>query len=304
MTTSTARQLNWVNLVFLITAHLLAVAAVLWMVFDTFSWWTLGLGLLWLELCSLSITAGYHRLFSHRAYKAAGWFRFVTLLFGAASIQNSALAWSRGHRLHHAFTDTDKDPYNAKKGFLWSHVGWVVHRVPAVEGPSIKDLESDPLVMWQHRNYVLIATVVGALIPLALGFLWGDPIGALLVAGFLRLVVQWHMTFTINSLAHMVGTQPYSRKNTARDSSLIALISWGEGYHNFHHRFPSDYRNGVRWWHFDPTKWLVWGLSKVRQTKGLRRTPDHVIERAKETRDAEPTPLVTPAVALSSENRA
>jgi stearoyl-CoA desaturase (delta-9 desaturase) len=117
--------------------------------------------------------------------------------------------------------------------------------------------------------------------PLALGFLWGDPIGALLVAGFLRLALQWHATFAVNSFAHWIGTQPYSTANSARDSVWTAIISMGEGYHNFHHRFQADYRNGVRWYHFDPTKWFVWTLEKVGLTSDLRRASRESIERAK-----------------------
>ena len=282
MTIAAGRKLNWTNTIFLATAHGLAVGGILWLVFGTFSWWTLGLGLLWLELCSISITAGYHRLFAHRAYRAHAWFRAVVLFFGAASVQNSAIAWSADHRRHHTFTDTGKDPYNAKRGFWWSHMGWVLHKkAPAhVEPSRVKDLESDRLVAFQHCHYVPLAVFSGALLPLGLGFLWGDPIGAILVVGFLRLVVQWHMTFTINSLAHMVGSQPYSTRNTSRDSWLIALISWGEGYHNFHHRFGSDYRNGVRWWQFDPTKWMIWTLEKLGAVWDLRRTSPTVIRRA------------------------
>ena len=122
---------------------------------------------------------------------------------------------------------------------------------------------------------------MGALLPMAIGLAWGDAIGALLVVGFLRLVVQWHSTFCINSIAHMIGQPTYNPACTARDSWLVALFTWGEGYHSFHHRFQADYRNGHRWFHFDPTKWAVWALSKLRATRDLRRTPDEMIARAR-----------------------
>ncbi len=282
MTTAAAqRKLNWTNTIFLAVAHLAAIAGIVWMATGHFHWQTIVLAIVWLECCSISITAGYHRLFSHRAYKAAAWWRGFLLLFGAASVQNSALAWSKDHRCHHTFTDTDKDPYNAQEGFWWSHVGWVLYEGVEVEGaPRTTDLENDRLVMLQHKYYVPLAVLMGAVLPAALGGLWGDAIGGLLVAGFLRLVVQWHMTFTINSLAHMVGSQPYSTRNSSRDSWIIALISKGEGYHNFHHRFQADYRNGVRWWQFDPTKWLLWTFDKLGVVSDLRRTPKATIRRA------------------------
>jgi stearoyl-CoA desaturase (delta-9 desaturase) len=208
--------------------------------------------------------------------------RAFYLLFGAAAVQNSALKWSADHRIHHARTDTSEDPYNIRRGFWWAHMGWVFHKDPRpVDVRRVKDLAADPLVRWQDRYYIPIAILLGAALPLAIGFAWGDPIGALLVAGFLRLVVQWHATGAVNSVTHRFGTQPYSRRNSARDSSLAALITLGEGYHNFHHRFQIDYRNGVRWWHFDPTKWFVWSLSRVGLARDLRRTPPEEIRRAR-----------------------
>jgi len=282
MATTTKLRLNWTNTLFLATAHLAAVAGILWMIFGRFSWWTVGLAALWMALCSVSITGGYHRLFAHRAFRASAWVRSLFLLFGAAGVQNSALLWSGDHRRHHSFTDTDKDPYNAKRGFWWSHIGWVFFDGDRPEHDDrVKDLRDDRLVMWQHKLYVPLAFLMGALLPMALGLAWGDPIGALLVAGFLRLTLQWHMTFSINSLAHMVGSPRYNPDSTARDSWLIALFSWGEGYHSFHHRFQADYRNGYRWFHFDPTKWAVWSLAKLGAARNLRRTPLASITKAR-----------------------
>lgn len=275
-------EIDWVNSSFIVTAHLLALWAVLHMIFVQFSWWTVGLALFYMAACSVSITGGYHRLFSHPTYKAAKPLKLFYLLFGAASVQNSALKWSADHRIHHTRTDTDEDPYNILRGFLWAHVGWVLHKDGEVDLSRVKDLSADPLVAFQHRWYIPLALVMGALLPLGLGLLWGDALGALLVAGFLRLVIQWHATFSVNSFAHYVGKRPYSRTSSARDSFFTALVTLGEGYHNFHHRFQSDYRNGVRWHHFDPTKWWVWTLSKVGVCWDLKRVPKEVIERARQ----------------------
>jgi len=278
---------DWTNIVFVGIAHLLALGAVAWLLFVGASPWTLGLGAVWFALCGVAITGGYHRLFAHPTYKAVRAVRAFYLCFGAASVQNSALKWAADHRVHHAKTDRDEDPYNIRRGFWWAHMGWVFHQDvrtadgPAKESHGVKDLASDALVRWQDRHYVLIALVFGAVLPGLLGLLWGDPIGALLVAGFLRLVVQWHATGAVNSFSHRFGTQPFCRENSARDSSLAALLTLGEGYHNFHHRFQIDYRNGVRWWHFDPTKWFVWTLARIGLAGGLRRTPRETIERVR-----------------------
>jgi stearoyl-CoA desaturase (delta-9 desaturase) len=277
-----SQRVDWKNLLFLAAGHLLAVGAILWLVFVRASPWTIGPGFLWFALCGVGITGGYHRLFAHPTYRAHPGLRLFYLLFGAAAVQNSALKWSADHRIHHSKTDREEDPYNIRRGFWWAHIGWVLYRDPQeIDLRSVRDLSSDPLIAWQDRHYVSLAVVFCGLLPLALGFLWGDPIGALLVAGFLRLVLQWHATFAVNSFAHWIGTQPYSTTNSARDSVWTALISMGEGYHNFHHRFQADYRNGVRWYHFDPTKWFVWTMEKLGVTSDLRRVPVAAIERAR-----------------------
>lgn len=282
--TAPAEKINWSNLTMMVFFHLLAAVAILYMVFVKFSWPTVGLSLVWLACCGFSITGGYHRLFAHPTYRCIWPLKMFHLLFGAASVQNSALAWSSDHRIHHKHTDHDADPYNIKKSFWWAHIGWIFyesHSRPAGYS-NVKDLVADPLVAWQEKYYVPLALFMGSLAPMLIAMLWGDPIGGLLVAGILRLVLQYHFTFSINSLAHVVGHQPYSRANSARDSFFTAFLTLGEGYHNYHHRFPIDYRNGVRFYHFDPTKWVLNACSWVGITRDLRRTPDEIVQRAVE----------------------
>ncbi|MBC8330107.1 MAG: fatty acid desaturase [Planctomycetes bacterium] len=277
------KRIDWVNTTFIASTHLIAVFAVVYLAAIHFSWWTLGLGLLWGPLCGVSITGGYHRLFSHRTYRATWIVRAFYLFFGAGAFQNSVLKWSVDHRIHHRHVDGDKDPYNIEKGFWWAHVGWILFRAEdQVDLSQAKDLWNDRLVRFQHRFYLPIAVTSGFILPGLIGMLWGDPLGAVLVAGFLRLALIWNATFSINSVAHVLGSRPYSLANSARDSIVTALISLGEGYHNFHHRFQSDYRNGIRWYHYDPTKWWLWTLSKVRLVKDLKRVPREAIEAARQ----------------------
>ncbi len=272
---------DWTNIIFISLAHALALFAVVYLITIRFSWWTIVLGLLWFGLCGLAITAGYHRLFAHPTYKARAILRLLYVLFGAASFQNSALRWSADHRRHHARTDSDEDPYNIVRGFWWAHIGWVLKQDERRDLRAVGDLQTDTLLRFQDRQFVLLAILVGLVLPAALGLLWRDPLGALLVAGMLRLVLQWHATFAVNSMAHTVGLQPFSKKSSARDSFWTALFTLGEGYHNFHHRFQLDYRNGVRLYHFDPTKWFIWILSKVGVTWDLRRTPAPLIQQTR-----------------------
>lgn len=272
-------QIDWINSATLILIHLLAVAAIVYLAMVECSLWTLGLGLLWFASSGMSITGGYHRLFAHRSYRTRGIVRAFYLLFGAAAVQNSALRWCADHRRHHSHTDRDDDPYDARRGFFWSHIGWVMFQPDHPRDMGlVHDLRADPLVRFQNRYYVPLAILMVAVVPACIGLSWGDPIGALLVAGFLRLVAQWHATFSVNSFAHILGSQPFTTRNSSRDSFLTAILTLGEGYHNYHHAFQHDYRNGICWHHYDPTKWTLWTLDMVGLASNLRRVPNATIE--------------------------
>ncbi len=231
----------------------------------------------------ISITAGYHRLWSHNAYKASALVRFGYAIFGAATVQNSILAWVSGHRTHHRHVDdNERDPYSAGRGLWFSHLGWMLRNYPSgkEDFSNVKDLERDKIVMWQHNHYVPITLVMNFGPPLLLGWLTGDYLAHFLLIGFARLVFTHHTTFFINSLAHYWGKRPYTDDNSARDNGILAFFTYGEGYHNYHHRFQLDYRNGIRWWHFDPTKWLIWSLSKLGLASSLKRVPGITIREA------------------------
>ncbi len=231
----------------------------------------------------VSITGGYHRLWAHRTYEAHWTLRLFFMIFGTMSLQNSAFAWCSGHRTHHLnVDDVDRDPYSIKRGFWFAHIGWMLRDYPSgkKDFSNIPDLRRDPLLQFQHRFYVPLVLITNFGFPLAAGWLVGDVWGTFILAGVLRLVVSQHVTFFINSLAHMWGSRPYTDENTARDNPFLAFVTYGEGYHNFHHIFAHDYRNGVRWWQFDPTKWIIASLQYVGVTRRLKRTPPFQIQRA------------------------
>jgi stearoyl-CoA desaturase (delta-9 desaturase) len=276
-------SINWTNLTFLAGTHAVAVlGTAAYLTLRGPSWAAVGIAAAWFLACGLSMTAGYHRLFSHGSYEAHPAVRAFFLFFGAAQFENSALKWSVDHRRHHSKTDQDEDPYNAKKGFWWSHFVWILfHDGRQWPVDAHRDLTADRLVMLQHRFYVPLAAFGCFVLPTALGALLGDAWGALILAGFFRLVVLHHSTFCVNSVAHAIGRQPYSDRDTARDSFVTALLTLGEGYHNYHHRFPADYRNGVRYWQFDPTKWAIRLMSFVGLTRDLKRVSDARILKAR-----------------------
>lgn len=277
----------WRNVILMSLVHLGAATAIVYLAAIHFSWWTLGFAAAWGICCGLSITGGYHRLFSHATYKASAPLRLFYLLFGAASAQDSAMKWSADHRRHHAFTDKDRDPYSVERGFFWAHMGWIMCRPLEKDGSSfVRDLAQDKLVRLQHRFYWPLALLIGFVVPAAIASAWGDALGGFLVAGCLRLTVQWHATFSVNSFAHLIGERPYAHDSSARDSMLVAFMTLGEGYHNFHHRFQHDYRNGVHWYQFDPTKWWIWSASRVGLAKGLRRVSRERLQAARDAASA------------------
>jgi stearoyl-CoA desaturase (delta-9 desaturase) len=248
--------------------------------FDGFEWtWFIVL----LALNEIAITAGYHRLWAHRSYQASKPLQIFWMLFGAMALQNSILVWASMHRVHHRHVDdVDLDPYSARRGLWFSHIGWMLRNYPSgkLDLRNARDLEANPIVMFQHRYYLQIALAMNLGVPLLLGLWHGDIWGALLLPGLLRLVVSHHMTFFINSLAHFWGRRPYTIENTARDNDLLAFFTFGEGYHNYHHLFQWDYRNGVRWWQYDPTKWTIALTSWLGLAWDLKRVPEFQIRKA------------------------
>ncbi len=248
-------------------------SAALWIIFAVF-----------LIANGMAITGGYHRLLAHRAYEAHWILRVVYLLFGTMALQNSAWAWCSGHRQHHLnVDDNDKDPYSANRGFWFSHIGWMLrdYTSGANDFSNIPDLKRDPMLAFQHRYYAALAIGINFGLPILIGWALGDVWGGFLLVGVARLCLSHHITFFINSLAHIWGTRPYTDDNSARDNPVLAFMTYGEGYHNFHHIFAHDYRNGVRWWQWDPTKWMIATFSWVGLAKRLKRTPAFQIQRAR-----------------------
>jgi stearoyl-CoA desaturase (delta-9 desaturase) len=285
MTTRTPR--SWLNTLFLLgTLGLALILVPLKLSLQGLRWSEVGVLLVMYSLTGLAITVGYHRLFSHRAFQAAWPLRLAVLLLGAAAFQNSALAWCSDHRHHHRFVDDpERDPYPVRRGFWYAHWLWVME---GGERPydGVADLERDPLVRWQRRYHFWIGGAVAALPVLAVGLATGNVLGQLVMGLLLRIVLTHHSTFLINSAAHWFGTQPYTDANSARDNVLLAPFTFGEGYHNFHHMWQWDYRNGPRWYQWDPAKWLIAAFAWVGLARGLRRVPDTAIQRARVSMEA------------------
>ncbi|MBT8060765.1 MAG: fatty acid desaturase [Gammaproteobacteria bacterium] len=276
---------NWSVTVVLGLTFLAAVTVVPWYgIVYGYSAWAWIFFAISLVANGIGIGSGYHRLWSHRTYKAHPVLKWFLAVMGGMALQNSIIVWSARHRIHHRdVDDNDKDPYSIGRGFWFAHIGWMLRDYPSgeVDYSVVRDLEQDPVAAWQHRWYWTLVWVTNAAVPLALGWLVGDLWGVFLLAGVLRLVVNHHVTFFINSLAHMWGRQPYTDENSARDQHLLALITYGEGYHNYHHMFQSDYRCGIRWWHLDINKWFISTCALLGLARDRKRAPNFKVLRAR-----------------------
>lgn len=235
-------------------------------------------------ITGLSITVGYHRLFAHRAFRAAWPVRAATLLFGAGAFENSCLEWSGEHRRHHDEDDRDAGAHDGRRGMLATLLSpGLIKLAPVKPFTNVQDLEADPWVMAQHRHAHLLGVLVSLAAPFGAGYaLGGLPLAwaMLLVPGVLRVTGMRLCAFLIHRVCHSIGRRPYSKTHSGRDNWVCSLFTFGEGYHNFHHAFQSDYRNGVKWWQFDPTKWAIRTLEWLGLASDLRRTPDSLIRSA------------------------
>ncbi|CDK25457.1 unnamed protein product [Kuraishia capsulata CBS 1993] len=236
-------------------------------------------------LSCLAVTAGYHRYWAHRTFQTH---RFVAYLFaavGAGAGIGPAKWWCGSHRAHHRYCDTQRDPSNIRRGFWYSHFGWMllIHhpKVQKAIHEFDEDLGRDPVVVWQYDNYARLVILYGFAVPTAVAAFWmSDLWGGLVYAGLWRMVLVQQTMFAFNSLAHCVGSQPLDNRRSPRNAWLLSLITFGEGNHNFHHEFSSDYRNGYEWYNLDPAKWAIYLLSLIGMTWDLHRVSKDYINQS------------------------
>jgi stearoyl-CoA desaturase (delta-9 desaturase) len=275
------KHVNWLNVYFIGGIPLIGCIAA---AFTPLRWQTAVWAVLYYFFTGLGITAGYHRLWAHKSYNARRPFELFLALTGGGAVEGSIRWWSRDHRAHHRYTDTTKDPYSVRKGLLYSHLGWMIMKQnpKRIGRTDISDLNENPIVVWQHKNYVFVALGMGLVFPALLAsLLWNDFWGGLVYAGILRVFFVQQATFCVNSLAHWLGDQPFDDRNSPRDHVITALVTLGEGYHNFHHEFPSDYRNAIEWWQYDPTKWFIWTAKKLGLAYNLKQFRSNEIEKGR-----------------------
>jgi stearoyl-CoA desaturase (delta-9 desaturase) len=221
----------------------------------------------------LGISLGYHRYFAHRTFKTSRAFQLVLALWSMLSAQRGVLWWAAHHRNHHRYSDDEGDVHSpARTGFFWSHVGWIISgRNDRTRVEVIRDMARFPELVWLDRHQYLPAIALGATLFLAGG------LPALVWGMLVSTVILWHATFSINSVAHVIGRRVYPTTDTSRNNTWLALLTGGEGWHNNHHYFCSSARLGFHWWQYDPVWWVIVALERVGLVWDVHRVPDHAL---------------------------
>jgi stearoyl-CoA desaturase (Delta-9 desaturase) len=247
----------------------------------------------------LGVTVGFHRHFTHRAFKTKRWVRGTLAILGSAAIEGPVISWVADHRKHHAFSDQEGDPHSphvdhgggwsgALKGLLYAHVGWLfIHTHRGSKERYAPDLLKDPLIRWVDRTFVAWVGV-GLLVPFALGYLIGGSLHAALTAllwgGAVRMLVVHHVTYSINSLCHFFGRQAFDTNDESRNLMWLAPFTFGEAWHNNHHAFPTSFEHGFRRWQLDPSRAVIRTLERLGLAWDVVRiSPERQARKALET---------------------
>ncbi len=251
--------LAWPTILWMVFVHAGALAAPFY-----FSWSGLGICLLlhWMT-GGLGICLCYHRLLTHRSFQVPRPIEYILTLLGALATQGSALEWVGAHRIHHRFSDEPEDPHSPRDGHFWSHMLWTMWRSEATNGPSmwrqyVPDLAADRFHRFLHHTHIVWALALGAGLYLLGGMSW------LVWGAFVRTVLVYHSTWFVNWACHVWGYQRYATRDQSRNLWWVALVTYGEGWHNNHHAFQRSARHGVRWWEIDLTYWTIRLMALVR----------------------------------------
>lgn len=258
----------------------------LYQLFTTATWasvaWTL---FLWM-VSGVGITAGPHRLWSHKSYKAKAPLKAILVAMNCVAFQNDIIEWSRDHRCHHKWTDTDADPHNINRGFFFSHMGWLLmkkHPLVIEKGRTLdmSDLESEPILAFQRKYYLPLVAIFCFLLPTAIPvYFWGESAWiAFCTAALFRYCLNLHATWFINSAAHTFGYKPYDVNIKATESMLTTLTAWGEGGHNYHHTFPQDYRTSEMMGVFNFSRLFIEFFAKIGWAYDLKTMDEATVQR-------------------------
>ena len=268
-------SINWVTTFFMTLIHVGAVAA-----FFFFEWTALLVAIFLLFVGgSLGIGMGYHRLLTHRGYKTPKWVEYFLTTCGTLALEGGPIFWVATHRVHHRYSDRLGDPHSPRDGAWWSHIGWILlgkglHQDTRTLAKYVPDLAKDPFHIWMTRYHYVPQVALAFL----LYFIGGLPM--LLWGTFLRVAVGLHITWLVNSATHMWGSRRYPTRDDSTNNFLIAMITFGEGWHNNHHAHPTSARHGLTWWEFDINWYGIWVLRTLGLAKDIKiaKLPERVTE--------------------------
>ncbi|XP_074039157.1 acyl-CoA Delta-9 desaturase [Leptinotarsa decemlineata] len=244
-------------------------------------------------ITGFGITAGAHRLWSHRAYKAKWPLRLILVILFTVTGQRHVYAWALDHRVHHKYSETDADPHNAKRGFFFSHVGWLVltphpNVVEKRKSVDMSDLEADPIVMWQKKLYPPLFLIFNILLPVLIPVhYWNENLWISFWINFtMRFTITLNIAFFVNSVAHMWGQKPYDKNISPVENLAVSLAALGEGWHNYHHVFPWDYKTGELGNAYNPSTTFIDFFAKLGWAYELKSVSKNMIlRRAEKTGD-------------------
>jgi stearoyl-CoA desaturase (delta-9 desaturase) len=276
-------KLQWNTIGFISLFHIGSIAALFF-----FSWSAIAVSvLLWWVSGSLGVGMGYHRLFTHRGYKTPKWVEYTMALFGTLAFEGGPINWVATHRIHHAHTDAPGDPHSPRDGKIWSHIGWIFvgtaqQHDEAVLRRYAPDLYKDPVHVFINQYYWVPFIFLGA------GLFWMGGWSWLLWGAFMRTTVALHATWLVNSATHMWGTRRFDSRDDSTNNWWVALMTFGEGWHNNHHAHPRSARHGLRWYEFDPNWYgisvlkflgLATDIKTVRADEKTAQTPNDELQR-------------------------
>ncbi len=271
-------KIQWTTITAVTIFHVLAIVALF-----TFSWSNLIAALItWWIAGSWGIGIGYHRLLTHRGFKAPKWLEYFFTFCGTLGLQSGAINWVATHRMHHAFTETEKDPHSPRTGTYWSHMGWIFRGTAQNQPESAQlryapDLMKDKVHVFMSKYYWVTPIIAGVVL-FAIGgismVLWGS---------ILRQVIGWHSTWLVNSATHLWGTRRFETRDDSRNNALVAALTFGEGWHNNHHANPRSAKHGLTWFEFD----VNWVQIKFLEKLGLLKDV-HAFEFEDQETAAEP----------------
>lgn len=286
-------SLNWLVTSVLVFYPMFIIAGVIWYCLHYGSGWQeWSLVIAAHYIINISIGVGLHRLWSHGAYKTNQVVEFILMIISTTALQGPVIAWSSDHAFHHTYTDEELDPHSPLKfksrlkGFWWSHIGWMMYSDPVrkhIDRGTIKRLGKSKALVFQMRHYWALAIIMNIVVPFVIGYLLGGTWQSALAGYFfigLGRAFQQNMTFCVNSACHFLGKQTYVN-GTSGDIPWLFFLLLGENWHNFHHAFARDYRNGWKWNQIDIHKWVIYLMSKVGLAWDLVITPEERI-KAKE----------------------